>query len=92
MTQELIHLLDGLHFPTLCEQDSDALEVTLDAVEQKFGCFLPRMKWLNFGGGLEKLRGFGYPDFKMRLGSSAGTQQGSHDGAIRIIDPFIQLP
>ena len=51
MTQELIHLLDGLHFHTLCEQDSDALEVTLDAVEQKFGCFLPRMKWLNFGGG-----------------------------------------
>ena len=44
-------LLDGLHFHTLCEQDSDALATTLDAVEQKFGDLLPRMKWLNFGGG-----------------------------------------
>ncbi|MCI9336319.1 MAG: carboxynorspermidine decarboxylase [Lachnospiraceae bacterium] len=44
-------LLDGLHFHTLCEQDSDALEKTLDAVEEKFGGYLPRMKWINFGGG-----------------------------------------
>ena len=44
-------LLDGLHFHTLCEQDSDALATTLDAVAQKFGDLLPRMQWLNFGGG-----------------------------------------
>ena len=44
-------LLDGLHFHTLCEQDSDALAVTLDAVADKFGDLLPRMKWLNMGGG-----------------------------------------
>ena len=44
-------LLDGLHFHTRCEQDSDALAVTLEAVEQKFGDLLPGMKWLNFGGG-----------------------------------------
>ena len=48
---QLPTLLDGLHFHTLCEQDSDALATTLDAVEQKFGDLLPRMKWLNFGGG-----------------------------------------
>ena len=48
---QLPALLDGLHFHTLCEQDSDALATTLDAVEQKFGDLLPRMKWLNFGGG-----------------------------------------
>ena len=48
---QLPALLDGLHFHTLCEQDSDALATTLDAVEQKFGNLLPRMKWLNFGGG-----------------------------------------
>ena len=41
----------GLHFHTLCEQDADALETTLDAVEDRFGDLLPRMKWLNFGGG-----------------------------------------
>ena len=51
MTEELIGLLDGLHFHTLCEQDSDALEVTLDAFEAKFGGYLSRMKWLNMGGG-----------------------------------------
>ena len=44
-------LLDGLHFHTLCEQDSDALAVTLDAVAAKFGDLLPNMKWLNMGGG-----------------------------------------
>lgn len=49
--EELLELLDGFHFHTLCEQDSDALELTLKAVEQKFGDLLPKMKWLNFGGG-----------------------------------------
>ena len=47
----LAELLDGLHFHTLCEQDADALAVTLDAVAEKFGDLLPRMQWLNFGGG-----------------------------------------
>ena len=51
MTPELIGLLDGLHFHTLCEQDSDALEITLGAVAEKFGDVLPRMTWLNMGGG-----------------------------------------
>lgn len=46
-----LELLDGLHFHTLCEQDADALEATLDAVEEKFGRYLPGMKWINFGGG-----------------------------------------
>ena len=44
-------LLDGLHFHTLCEQDADALAVTLDAVAEKFGDVLPKMQWVNFGGG-----------------------------------------
>lgn len=43
--------IEGIHFHTLCEQNSDALEVTLKAVEEKFGCWLPKMKWINFGGG-----------------------------------------
>ena len=51
MTPALTELLDGLHFHTLCEQDSDALEVTLAKVEERFGHILPKMKWLNFGGG-----------------------------------------
>lgn len=43
--------ISGLHFHTLCEQNADALAETLEAVEEKFGEFLPQMKWINFGGG-----------------------------------------
>lgn len=50
-TEDLLPLLDGLHFHTLCEQNSDALETTAAAFEEKFGEFLLRMKWLNMGGG-----------------------------------------
>lgn len=48
---ELLEGVSGLHFHTLCEQNSDDLESTLDAVEEKFGEFLPKMEWINFGGG-----------------------------------------
>lgn len=43
--------VSGLHFHTLCEQNSDDLESTLSAVEEKFGQYLERMEWINFGGG-----------------------------------------
>jgi len=48
---ELLEGVEGLHFHTLCEQDADALATTLEAVEARFGAFLPGMKWLNLGGG-----------------------------------------
>lgn len=48
---ELLDGIEGLHFHTLCEQNSDALVTTLQAVEEKFGDILPQMKWVNFGGG-----------------------------------------
>jgi len=48
---DLLEGIDGLHFHTLCEQGADALAATLEAVEEKFGKYLYRMKWLNFGGG-----------------------------------------
>lgn len=51
MSRELVDLLDGLHFHTLCEQDSDALEETVHAAEEKFGDILPHMRWLNMDGG-----------------------------------------
>ncbi|MCL2637646.1 MAG: carboxynorspermidine decarboxylase [Oscillospiraceae bacterium] len=41
----------GLHFHTLCEQDSDALEATLDEFEKKFNYIFPQLKWVNLGGG-----------------------------------------
>ncbi len=43
--------IEGLHFHTLCEQLFEPLERTAAAFEDKFGAFLPQMKWINFGGG-----------------------------------------
>jgi carboxynorspermidine decarboxylase len=43
--------VEGLHFHTLCEQLFEPLERTARVFEEKFGEFLPRMKWLNLGGG-----------------------------------------
>jgi len=48
---ELLDLLDGLHFHTLCEQNSDDLETTLNGFEGQFREWLPQMKWVNYGGG-----------------------------------------
>ncbi|HEM3569486.1 TPA: carboxynorspermidine decarboxylase [Streptococcus suis] len=50
-SEDLLDLVDGLHFHTLCEQNSDDLKTTLEAVEDKFGPYLHRIKWLNMGGG-----------------------------------------
>ena len=49
--ESLLPELDGLHFHALCEQDSDALETVLNSFEEKFGEYIPQMKWINFGGG-----------------------------------------
>lgn len=43
--------IEGLHFHTMCEQNSDVLERTLRVVEEKFGTYMHAMKWINFGGG-----------------------------------------
>jgi carboxynorspermidine decarboxylase len=43
--------IEGLHFHTMCEQNSDVLERTLQVVEEKFGTLMTQMQWINFGGG-----------------------------------------
>jgi len=43
--------IDGLHFHTMCEQNSDVLERTLKVVDKNFGKYIRKMKWVNFGGG-----------------------------------------
>jgi carboxynorspermidine decarboxylase len=43
--------INGLHFHTLCEQLFEPLDRTLAAVEEKFGDYLHKMQWVNFGGG-----------------------------------------
>ncbi len=49
--------ITGLHFHTLCEENSDALERTLEAVERQFGDLLRKMEWVNMGGGHQITRG-----------------------------------
>lgn len=44
-------LLDGLNFHALCEQNVDALEGVLGAFESKFGAYIDKLKYVNFGGG-----------------------------------------
>ncbi|MCK9181720.1 MAG: carboxynorspermidine decarboxylase [Fibrobacteraceae bacterium] len=48
---DLLSGIEGLHFHALCEQNADALEAVLKAFEEKFGNWIPKMKWVNFGGG-----------------------------------------
>lgn len=43
--------ISGLHFHTMCEQNSDTLERTIKVVDEKFGPYIKGMEWLNFGGG-----------------------------------------
>ncbi|HAN20593.1 MAG: carboxynorspermidine decarboxylase [Clostridiales bacterium GWF2_36_10] len=48
---DLLNGISGLHFHTLCEQNSDALTETIKVIEEKFGDYLYQMEWVNFGGG-----------------------------------------
>ncbi|NFG57212.1 carboxynorspermidine decarboxylase [Clostridium botulinum] len=43
--------IDGLHFHTMCEQNSDTLARTIKVIDDKFGKYIKNMKWINFGGG-----------------------------------------
>ena len=49
--ETIVDALDGLNFHALCEQNVDALESVLDAFEEKFGEYIDKMKYVNFGGG-----------------------------------------
>ncbi|HBT75368.1 MAG TPA: carboxynorspermidine decarboxylase [Planctomycetaceae bacterium] len=43
--------IDGFHFHTMCQQGSDVLVRTLELVEERFGKYFKKLKWINFGGG-----------------------------------------
>lgn len=60
---DLFDGLSGLHFHTLCEQNSDDLATTLAAFEERFAPWLPRLRWVNFGGGHHITR----PDYDVDL-------------------------
>ena len=58
---ELLDGIDGLHFHNLCEQNIEPLQRTVAAIEERFGEFIPRMRWINFGGGHHITR----PDYQL---------------------------
>lgn len=43
--------IEGIHFHTLCEQNVDDLISTFGAVEEQFGQWFSKVKWINMGGG-----------------------------------------
>jgi carboxynorspermidine decarboxylase len=45
------HMVDGLHFHAMCEQNSDVLKRILTSFEKLFGQYIKGLKWVNFGGG-----------------------------------------
>ncbi len=49
--EDMLEGISGLHFHTMCEQNSDVLERTIPYFEKHFGKYLYQMKWVNFGGG-----------------------------------------
>ena len=51
MDEKLLRDIEGFHFHALCEQDASAFQNVLDVFEKKFGRWLPKLKWVNFGGG-----------------------------------------
>jgi carboxynorspermidine decarboxylase len=48
---EIFDGLTGLHSHTLCQQTTEPLELTIRAIEKKFGRWLSQLDWFNFGGG-----------------------------------------
>jgi carboxynorspermidine decarboxylase len=77
--------VEGLHFHTLFEADSFALEKVLAVFLKKFGKFLPKLKWVNMGGGhLITKKGHDIPhlvklltDFKNNYGVQVILEPGS---------------
>ncbi len=46
-----LELIEGFHIHALCEEDSSSLEVVVEGFLEKFKEYLPKLKWLNLGGG-----------------------------------------
>ena len=70
---ELPEGIEGFHFHALCESTSFDLEKVLLALKQQFGKYLPRLKWLNMGGGhLMTREGYNIRHLEQVLGAFQG--------------------
>jgi len=43
--------IEGMHAHALCENMADSSIALIDAFEEKFAAYIPKLKWVNFGGG-----------------------------------------
>ncbi|WP_246434423.1 carboxynorspermidine decarboxylase [Nitrosophilus labii] len=86
--KEKFEEIEGLHFHALCEESAEALEGVLNAFEERFGKYIPKCKWVNFGGGhhitkdgydVEKLI-YLIKDFKTRYGVEVYLEPGEAVG------------
>jgi carboxynorspermidine decarboxylase len=76
--------LSGLHFHTLCELDSDALERTVEVFERRFGAWIGGMQWINMGGGHHITR----PGYDIeRLARVVRDFRRRHDGVEVYLEP-----
>ena len=51
LEEKLPEGIEGFHCHCHCESDAQALSNTLVHIEEKFGKWMPQIKWLNLGGG-----------------------------------------
>ena len=71
--KELPAGIEGFHFHALCESTSFDLEKVLLALKEQFGEYLPRLKWLNMGGGhLMTREGYNIRHLEQVLGAFQG--------------------
>ena len=81
---ELPEGIEGFHFHALCESMSFDLEKVLLALKQQFGKYLPRLKWLNMGGGhLMTRKGYNIGHLEQVLGAF----QGAYPNLQLILEP-----
>ncbi len=84
LEQGLPEGIEGLHVHALCENDADASERLIAAVETRFGHLLARLKWLNLGGGhLMTRQGYDVE----RLISALQAFRGRHPGLEVVLEP-----
>ena len=87
LASDLKELPEGIqffHFLALCESTSFDLEKVLLALKQQFGEYLPRLKWLNMGGGhLMTRKGYNIKHLEQVLGA----YQGAYPNRQLILEP-----
>ncbi len=75
--------LKGIHFHSMCEQNSDVLARTIEAIRASFGPWPERLEWINFGGGHHITKA----DYDISLLVNLIRQVGEESGATIYLEP-----